>query len=114
MKTYKGMLHNFFETGCEGMMWVLIQDNMKGYEALVDINEGDYLKIFNEDGSVIFDGVIKEDHEIGYAKYPLNPEYGQPAALGYWIHWTQSGWQPDDWARLFFHSPPLRAELTRK
>lgn len=114
MKTYKGYITNFFETGCEGMIWVLIQDDMKGYEALLDLQEGDQLKVFNPDGSTVFDGVIREDHESGYMEYPLNPGDGQPAALGYWIHWTQSGWKPDDWAELFFRSPSLRAQLTRK
>lgn len=111
--TYKGILYGFFETGTEGVMWVLIKDNCKGYEALENIEAGNRLKIYNPDGSVAFDDVIKEDYDIGWMEYPLNPGHGQPCALGYWIHWTQGGWQPDDWAGLFFHDPPLRAELTK-
>lgn len=114
MTEFKGELYGFFETGTEGVIWTLIKDDLKGYEALETIKEGDHLKVFNTDGSIAFDGTIKEDYEIGYRPYPLNPEYGQPCALGMWIHWTQSGWQPDDWAKLFFHQPTLRAELTRE
>lgn len=49
----------------------------------------------------MFDGVVDEDRETGYAEYPRNPGSGQPAALGLWIHWTQRGFAPDDWARFF-------------
>ena len=113
MTTYKGILIDFFETGCEGLMWTLIQDNMKGWEAMLDLKEGDHLKVFDAAGSVLFDDVIKPDWKIGWKEYPLNPGHGQPCAQGYWIHWTQSGWQPDAWATLFLHNPPLRAELSR-
>jgi hypothetical protein len=58
-------------------------------------------------------------------EYPLNPNscLGQPCALGFWVHWTQKNWQPDDWARLFFwgngflpedeNGKPMRAEVRK-
>lgn len=114
METFKGILYGFFETGTEGVIWVLIKDDMKGYEALENIQEGDHLKVCDHDNKTVFDAVIKEDHKSGWTEYPLNPGHGQPAALGYWIHWTQAGWKPDEWAQLFFIEPSFRAELTRK
>ena len=110
---YRGVVDWFAETGTEGAIWVLEEDGKTGYEALVLIEEGDRLKIFAEDGSVLFVGVIKPDYKIGWTEYPKNPGYGQPSALGYWIHWTQTGWKPDDWAKLFIrdNSNYLRAEL---
>lgn len=120
MEKYTGTINQFFETGCEGLIWVLEKDGVQGYDALVFIEAGDHLKIFSENDSVLFDGVIDPDYQAGWREYPRNPGNGQPSALGFWIHWTQKGWQPDEWAKLFLHeclekgNKPLRAELTRK
>jgi len=116
LERYTGILSGFFETGTEGTVWVLEKDDKKGYEALEEIRAGDYLSVFDTDGSVIFKGKIIPDRKIGWTEYPLNPGHGQPAALGRWIHWTQQGWKPDDWASLFIrekNQPYLRAELVR-
>lgn len=113
MTTYRGELYGFYETGTEGVIWTIIQDGVKGYDAIVDLKAGDQFKILDGD-QVLFEGVIDPDHKIGYTEYPRNPGYGQPSALGYWIHWTQAGFQPDDWADFFFRKTPLRGELTRK
>lgn len=116
LRTFTGILDEFFETGCEGLMWVLKKDGEKGYEALEFLEAGDHLTIYNEDGSVLFEGKIVPDYEAGWQEYPLNPGQGQPCALGFWIHWTQKGWKPDDWATLFIRGdkPSLRAKLIRK
>ncbi len=123
MKKYLGRLEPFFETGTEGIIWSLTEDNKSGYDALVIIDEGDHLKIFNSENTVAFDGVIRKDYKAGWTEFPRNPGHGQPSALGHWIHWTQKGWNPDDWAALFFNyniktqkqsGGYLRAELTKK
>jgi hypothetical protein len=123
MKTYLGILAPSFETGDEGTCWILSEDGKSGYDAEVNLDNGDHLKIFNSDGTVAFDGVIDQDHEAGWTEYPRNSGHGQPSALGIWILWTQKGWNPDDWAALFFNydiknqkrsEGYLRAELTKK
>lgn len=119
--TLKGYIDQYFETGCEGIMWYFFQDGKTGYEAIVSIDDGDHLTVFGENGETLFHGAIDQDWKVGYQPYPLNPKYGQPCALGYWVHWTQKDWRPDDWAKLFFHQylkgnedkPPLRAELIK-
>ncbi len=123
MKKYLGRLEPFFETGTEGMCWLLVEDGKFSYDALVSIDNCDHLKIYNSDDAVAFDGIIDQDHKAGWTEFPQNPGHGQPSALGYWIHWTQKGWNPDDWAALFFNyniktekrsDGYLRAELTKK
>lgn len=103
----KGKLYGWFETGCEGIWWSFTEDNKKGYDGLHPLEQGDYIKVFDQNNNIVFDGFIDRDHKIGWKEYPLNPSNGQPFALGYWIHWTQKGWQPDDWARLFMPSGNL-------
>jgi len=121
LKTYRGVLSPWFETGTEGIVWTLYEDGKKGYDAMRIIENGDRLKVWRESGEIVFDGEIVEDHKAGWEEYPGRPGFGQPSALGYWIHWTQRGWEPDNWAALFFNeymdgdnAKPLRAELTKK
>jgi len=113
-KELKGVIEDYFETGCEGIMWTFYEDGKEGYGGLHNLEAGDHLTILDDDGSELFSGIIKPNREIGKQVIPLNPEYSQPVALGCWIHWTQDGFLPDDWAKLFFKKPPLRAILRKK
>lgn len=106
-----GVLEGFFETGTEGVIWIVYEDGFSGYEGIRVIEEGDTLTIFDYDQKVLFSGVIKMDRKTGWQPYPLNPKHGQPVALGMWVHWIQEGFKPDAWATFFFKDPPLRAEL---
>ncbi|MDP3963246.1 MAG: hypothetical protein Q8Q39_01990 [bacterium] len=114
-----GSLEPFFETGCEGFVWALLEDEKPGLDGLHVIEEGDRLKVYGENDEILFDDEIICDYHIGWTEYPQNPGHGQPSALGKWIHWTQKGWQADDWAKLFFYpylegnegKQALRAEL---
>jgi len=99
--TIHGVLEDFFETGSEGIHWAVVDDDDESYDGLHFIKAGDYLTILGSDEGVLWKGIIACDRKSGFQKYPQNPEYGQPQALGYWIHWTQKGFKPDDWARFF-------------
>ncbi len=121
MQIWRGVLYGWSETGTEGMVWVLLEDGYSGYDAMRFVEEDDRLKIYGENGEVLFDGKIVEDRKAGWEEYPKNSGHGQPCALGFWIHWTQKGWEPDKWAALFLHEyaeegngKPLRAELYRE
>jgi hypothetical protein len=95
MKSVKhvGVLYGWFETGTEGVVWSLIEDGKEGYEGLKIIDEKyDHLVVYGEDGKKLWSGKIKPDYKNGWRRYPLNPKFGQPCALGMWIHWTQKGW----------------------
>lgn len=118
---YTGYIEEFFESGSEGLWWVFRYNSKEGCApSMASINNGDFLKIFGENGEILFNGEIKEDFKAGWTEYPMQPGsgIGRPAALGFWIHWTQEGWNPDDWARLFTRElegkAPYRAELIKK
>jgi len=106
-----GILDDYFETGCEGTYWSLYLDDPgkvanSPYQRLFILEKDDHLEIYNVDGLLITTVDIDPDYETGYTPYPKNPTLGQPLALGLWIHWTQKGWNPDDWARLFIPEIP--------
>lgn len=117
-QVYVGVLEDFFETGSEGTWWCIVRDLEPGekdepYARLVMLQKGDEFTVFNGDGSERFTCIIEPDYQIGYEPYPNNPSLGQPIALGRWIHWTQKGWQPDDWASLFMPEIPQEEFASR-
>ncbi|MBR9910586.1 MAG: hypothetical protein GYB33_09575 [Gammaproteobacteria bacterium] len=107
---YEGNLFGWFETGLEGFVWALDRDNFEGYDALVILEAGDKLTIFNKDGEPVYTGVIEPDCDIGLKERPTG--HKQPSALGCWIHWTQKGFAADDWAN-FFISEKFRGRIER-
>lgn len=118
---YSGLLDGWFETGSEGTHWVL--DNGSGTPIFVE--KGDHLKVYGKDGNIAFEGTIVPDTKTGWKHYLGHPDQkaGQPMAFGHWnIHWTQKGWDVDEWARLFiWHwfkdgrgAGQYSAELTKK
>ncbi len=99
-----GYLTEYFETGTEGLIWMLEEegDRSRGLDALHRIEQGDRLTIMTRNGRrTLWSGVIECDTQTGGMPRPGNPEFVQPQALGYWIHWTQRGISPDRWARFF-------------
>jgi hypothetical protein len=115
-KPIEGVLEGYFETGTEGIIWAVYDETKTGYDDLHVLDDGDELVVLGDDGNPIWSGKIRFDYEIGYRPYPMNPEFGQQCARGCWVHGIQDGFQPDDWADLFFRRgglPPYRALLTK-
>ena len=114
-KELKGVIFGWFETGQEGYVWAFKENDKKGWDGFNILEAGDYLKIFSKGGLMIFSGTIEPDRKIGRKTIPNSlSKRRQPAALGCWIHWTQKGFLPDDWAKFFFSTPPFRATLRKK
>lgn len=111
-----GELDEYSATGTEGLHWVIEDFDGLGLEKLHWIKAGDHLTVQDRLGRKLWSGVINCDRKAGWKRYPRNPQYGQPCALGYWIHWTQKGFSPDAWARLFVRPEhdKLRGILVRK
>lgn len=114
-----GILDPYFETGTEGILWSVYDESRPGYDGLFVLEDGDLLEVIDNDGTVVWEGEIELDWDIGYKPYPSNPKYGQQAAMGAWVHGIQKGFKPDDWALLFFRqyrnkeAGPYMARLTR-
>lgn len=109
MKKIKGVLEPFFETGTEGILWALYDDEENGYQSLHILNKSNYLKVFDKDGNIYWEGEIDLEYERNYSAYPLNPKYGQQALLGYWINGLQKNVEPEFWGKMFCNK--MRAEL---
>jgi len=97
----RGELVDYFETGTEGVVWSVSDDDDQGYSGLHVIKEGDHLTILDRLGHELWRGVIRFDRKIGWQRYSGSRTLGQPSALGHWIHWTQRGFKADDWAKFF-------------
>jgi hypothetical protein len=113
------------------------------YGTIAFVDSGDYLRVTASDGTMVFDDTIRPDWYRGWTPRPSQWHWigkllvrirrftpgllwhrlarkgyfiGQPTALGYWIHWTQQGWEPEAWARLFIRmkgEESYRAELIK-
>lgn len=101
MTTYHGVLTDFFETGCEGSYWVLEHSYKTDYDALVFVEDGDHLTIYDKDGREVYAGVIKEDQTTNLKQRPLTTIF-QPVCNGRWVHWLQSDVDPELWGEWFF------------
>jgi hypothetical protein len=113
---FEGELIDFFETGTEGVIWMLEDDDRYGYAALQPICEGDHLTIFDQLGAILWRGGIRRDKAIGTRRFPTNPMHAQQCALGHWVHWIQQGFKPNEWAKFFIRpeADRLRGILIRK
>lgn len=100
-QTIVGKAAFYFETGMEGIAWIVQPDDVTSLKDIGWIDTGDHLTVTNPRGAVLFDGVIDNDIEAGKTVSEINPSRIQPHALGYWIHWTQAGFTADDWAQFF-------------
>lgn len=120
-RVIEGRLEDYWEPHTEGTCWAVFEDDRsKGpYDRLHLLESGDRLSILDEHGGETFTVTIDPDFDAG--RTTITSAGGGRSvvrALGRDVHWTQKGWDPDDWARLFIPSPPadlfearLRVEL---
>jgi hypothetical protein len=103
MAGLRGKLTFHFETGTEGGHWALEDDrpHPNPYEGLHLLEDGDSLLVFNDDGSIRWEGVIQ------FKTYPAFTEH----VFNCWIHSDQIGVERQTWAEMFFKG--LKAELLR-
>ena len=110
----RGRLESYWETGTEGVRWALEEDGKPGYDGLHALRDGDRLTVYADDegNTVLWEGVVELEYKRLWRPYPMNPESGQQAIFGHWVHGFQAGLEPDVWARWFFEH--RRAALVKK
>lgn len=108
----KGTLNPYFETGTEGVIWSLNEDYKNGYDALVILEAGDELTVFDNYGNIEYRGIVTPDYEMCLTTSRFNPAHVQPSVGGLWVHWLQSGLEPNLWLSYFTRN--CRAEILRK
>ena len=108
MSPIKGKLEPYFETGTDGTIWAVYEDGKEGYDGLHILKKGDNLIIFQPEnpGIVIWEGNIDLEYERNYHPYPMNPQYGQQAIYGVWVHGFQRDVLPEEWGTWFFKHYP--------
>jgi hypothetical protein len=99
----KGRLEPFYEQGSICTSLLLYQDGKEGYDALVEITEEYYIKVYNRQNKLVYEGeVIKDDFTknklINNWHYCLN------------VDWLQYGVEYRIWKSYF--NKGYRAELT--
>ena len=111
-KMIHGRLMGYWEQGMEGRIdYTLDPDDPKdrvGGKWPIPIQNGQFLRIFGEDGRVLWAGEIKfrlrRRWLFFYEKHNLPNDI--------WNDWTQKGVPYKTWIAWFWRQPSLRAELT--
>jgi hypothetical protein len=116
MKEIRGVCFLHSETGTDGGWWAVQEDgfvNEDGgwrYEGMQYLEEGDDFTVFDDDGSVIWHGVILQDCKTGAVphrvihkgKVVTDRSWKQQVVGGMWVHWVEQRMDPEDWGELFF------------
>jgi len=121
METIKGTLFLYSETGTEGGYWAIQDEKFIGkrddgspywsYDGLHPLRDGDHLKIYHPDGTLLWEGDIKlKQHPVFTESVDVHDE-SSGVNLGLWIHADQIGMSRHDWAYPFMKE--YKGELTK-
>lgn len=105
---FKGKLEWFFEQGSVMTSLIFYEDGKEGYDALKNITEEHYIKIYNKQDKLVYEGEIIKDDFSGYKAF-FNSNYGRLVSNDVQVDWLQYGIEPDVWGSYFIKS--YRAEL---
>jgi len=123
METIKGTLFLYSETGTEGGYWAIQDERFIepptetwptprwSYDGLYPLQDGDYLKILNPDGTIYWEGTISlKQYPVFTESVPVE-DANTGAHLGMWIHADQNGIDRHTWAVPFFKE--YKGEVTK-
>lgn len=103
----EGQLDCFSETGTEGIYWSLLENGKSGYDGLHILKNNQKIIIYNNDDSILWEGVIKLEYSssiqsngFGFRKQAIN---------NLWVNGIQENIYPDIWLSMFVNK--LKAKL---
>ena len=116
IKEMKGFCFLYSETGTEGGYWAMQENGFMhedgihcSYEGLRELEENDDFTVYTEDGKILWSGIIHQDSTTGAiphqvirkGKLTTDPNWLQQVVNGMYVHWIQSGVDPQFWSELF-------------
>ena len=114
MEPILGTLYAFFETGTEGIIWSVTNNDLEGWAKLNCLVNGDHLIIFDpvDRTTVVWEGVIQYEYERNLTPSPFNPNYKKQAIMNSWVNGIQNNVEPETWMNWFLKEYP--AQLIKK
>jgi len=116
IKEMNGVTLLFSETGTEGGWWAMQEDGFLEedgihwkYEGLHELKENDEFTVYDSDGNILWTGIIHQDKETNLqshsvfrkGKWVVDKTWKQQVVDNMWVHWLQSGVDPETWSDLF-------------
>lgn len=99
------MIHNRVTFNSELIDWVVV-DNTKTVDKVREIEDGDFLQVFNTNGQIMLNKVIERDYDSLY-----NPRYNKQIYNGMAVKWLPYGIDTGYWSRLFANN--YRAKIIK-
>lgn len=107
METFKGKLVAFWETGTDGVIWCMQEDNKGGYDGLKVLNLGDYVTIFNASRTdTVWQGYISLEYDSNICANDTLRGRCQ-VVNGWTVNGIQEGVSPNDWLYWFQNEFPV-------
>ena len=112
----RGFLEPFYETGTEGVVWSLKDPGLPGYHSLHALEDGDELRVLDDAGGTLWEGVVRLDRTTDLLPRSPGGEPVQQAVRGFWVHGQQQGMDAEAWGEMFFarRRAVLREGATRR
>lgn len=105
----KGVLTAYWEQGFEGLiLYALHADEPKGIDGPIILEDGQYIKIWKHNDDILWEGEVKLVSR--YRFFLFQETHTLPYEV--WSDHKQKGFRYKDWIALFYHDPPLKAEIT--
>lgn len=96
-----GHLDPYREPGPNAIAWAVHDNSLPGYHGLLTLQANDWLRVFDDQLNVVWEGVVVPDHESHVVPYENDPSFGYQAINGHSVTWVPTGIRPETWMSWF-------------